>query len=78
MGKLCGSDKQGARLTDVEKSFFGIKESLGYRWPEIAQIHIELLHHPCGSSPKQASAAEDHNKADVKQHRSGEQGYQLA
>lgn len=58
---------------DIENSFFGIKEALGLYRAEIAQIQMMLLHHPCGSGPKLAGAAGDHNKANVKQHRSSEQ-----
>lgn len=31
---------------DMEKGFFGLKESLGSHKAEIAQIQMMLLHHP--------------------------------
>lgn len=68
-----GTDISPFPWMDMEKSFFGIKESLSLHRAEIAQIQTMLLHHPRGSGPKQAGAAGDHNKANVKQHRSSEQ-----
>lgn len=53
---------------DVEKSLFRVKESVSQHQAEIAQIQIMLVHHPRGSCTKQTSAAEDHDKANMKQH----------
>lgn len=52
----------------MEKSLFRVKESVSQRQAEIAQIQIMLVHHPRGSCTKQTSAAEDHDKANMKQH----------
>lgn len=68
-----GTDISPFPCMDREKSFFGIKESLGLHRAEIAQIQRMLLHQPRGSGPEQAGTAGDHNKANVKQHRSSEQ-----